>query len=127
MSADRTLSFRPRSNGRRQQREAFDAIRVGSVIRWKGRLRTVRRVTRLPDGLIYAVSFAKLKRSGYTSPLTIYHRSEIRCHFGGIVAHRKGPLCAVDLECRLSAAIDAGRDAGRDAAVTEHETVGVVW
>jgi hypothetical protein len=109
--------------------EPFDAIRVGSIIRWNRRQRTVRTITRHPNGAVYCVQFAKVARSGYRCPLTVYYRSELRKAFGGIVAHRKGPLCAVEMECALSKWIDEQEASVRyiDPPVTERETVGVIW
>lgn len=126
MSADTTLDRAPNWRVRRGP-EPFDAIKVGSIIRWNGRLRTVRTVTRYPDGTLYGVGFAKLRKSWACGPLTYYHRTDIRRAFGGIVANRKGPLCAVDVECRLSHAIDTNQDSGNAAIVKQDETVGVIW
>ena len=106
--------------------EEFDAIRVGSVIRWNRKLRTVRDVTYCECGFVMAVEFVKLCRSQYPSPLTIYFRTELHAAFGGIVAHRKLPLCATDTECTVSADIIEGRS-GNKVRVTQDETVGVLW
>lgn len=107
--------------------EPFDAIRLGSIIRWNGRLRTVRELRRYPNGRIHSIGFAKLRKSTYNGPMTSYLRPEIRTSFGGIVAHRKGPLCAIDLECRLTQAIETDRDSGWAPLVHQDETVGVIW
>lgn len=107
--------------------EDFDRIRVGDVIRWKGRPRTVRALRRSPDGCIRVIEFAKLRRSGYDWPLAIYWRSELRTFFGGTIARRKGPLCATDLECALTAQTEADPKAYERLAVTERDIAGVIW
>jgi hypothetical protein len=119
------VSHRP--NGSRRHREDFDAIRVGSVIRWNGRLRTIRTVSRYPDGTIFSVGFAKLRKSQYCGPMTYYFRTDIRRAFSGIVANRKGPLCSIDVECRLTKAIENDTDAGNRSGIHQDETVGVIW
>lgn len=125
--SERVIPFYARRQPRPEsQYEPFDAIREGDVIRWNGRLRTVRGVTRTPDDFVYSVRFAKLRRSGFPSPATVYWRSDVRQAFGGIVAHRSGPLCATDLECRVQAEIGHGKG-GILSTVTEDESVGVIW
>lgn len=106
--------------------EPFDVIRTGDVILWNGKPRTVRRVTRSQEDAVRVVEFAKLRRSQYPSPLTLYYRSELRRAFGGIVAHRKGPLCATEAECQITADIEEGRN-GHDCRIKQDETVGVIW
>ena len=106
--------------------EAIDAVRVGSVIRWNGRLRTVRSVMRCPNGHVRMVGFAKLVRSWTGRPCTHYTRSDLRPVFGGIVAHRKLPLCATDLECAVQAEFDK-EPVGAPPGVTDAEMIGRVW
>jgi hypothetical protein len=106
--------------------QPFDAIRVGTIIRWNGKMRTVRDASYCDCGFVQTVEFVKLCRSQYPSPLTIYFRTELRAAFGGIVAHRKLPLCANDVECTISADIIEGRS-GNHVRVQQEQAVGVRW
>lgn len=109
--------------------EPFDEILPGDVIRWNGRLRKVRKVNHYADDRIYSIHFAKLRRSGYPSPATIYFRTEIRNSFGGIV-FKGASLCTTAVECAMQKQIEAPFVPGdqlRALAVKESDTVGLVY
>ena len=127
MSAERVA--RPSCKMRRRDDyEPFDMIRVGDVIRFAGRLRTVRKISRTVDDKVLSVGFAKLKRSWTTSPLTIYGHADLRRQFGGIVARRKGRLCATETECQITRGVEEGLSGYEwRRRVTQRDTVGRVW
>ena len=80
--------WRPTPDGH----HGFDKIVVGDVILWNGKPRVVRDLERDSDGKIRALTFAIWRPSWTDRPYTIYFRSEIKKHFGGIIGHKKS-LC----------------------------------
>jgi hypothetical protein len=108
------------------QYEAFDDLMPGDVVRWHGRLRKVREVAYYPDDRVRSVGFAKLRCSGYPSPLTLYWRTEIRAAYGGTVA-RGTSLCTTPLECALTRQVEEDPRDHRSLRVTEHDVVGMIY
>jgi len=103
----------------------FDKIVVGDVILWNGKPRVVRDLERDSDGKIRTLTFAIWRPSWTDRPYTIYFRSEIKKHFGGIIGHKKS-LCESDLECRTQREIEEIRTHSRRRYVRAREMAGVV-
>ena len=108
----------------------LDRVLPGDVIRLSGRLRKVRKVTRLPGtDHVHSIHVLKIRRSGYSSPTTGIDRSSIVSPGGyewqGIVGHAS--LCTTDLECAVQRQIEAPHSVPyRKPAITENDTVGVL-
>jgi hypothetical protein len=116
--------FRRASMGRY---EAFDDLLPGDVVRWNGKLRKVRKVSRYPDDRVRTLTFAKLRKSGYRHPETHYWRPEVRKAFGGVIA-RNASLCTTPIECAMQKQIESERPIpGYELSVTQSDTVGVIY
>lgn len=107
----------------------LDRVIPGDVIRLSGRLRKVRRVTRLPGtDHVHSISVLKVRRSGYPAPDTVIGRSSIVSRGGyrwqGIVGHTE--LCTTELECAVQREIENRTVPYRRPEITERQTVGVL-
>ena len=97
---------------------AWDHMRRGDLVRWNGRLRKIRAVTRRsppensplygrlgPYGRFHSAQAVILRCSWTRKPTTIFSRSDCSSMFGGIV-QRNVSLHMTDLESRLQQWID---------------------
>ena len=101
----------------------LDCLLPGDVLRTpKGLLRKVRSVSYCACGdRVWAVTFAKVHRSRYNRPYTVYWRREIE---GWQLVATGVSLCSTRLECAVQQAVELMPPVGM--YITQDETVGLV-
>lgn len=134
--------FRQKSHWARKPYEWMDELEVGMVLLW-GKNKTPRKIRAIGRNPwtdhLHDVKFAKLQKSQFQDPTTVYMRCDIRRMSTPIL--KKVSLCTTDVECRLQRCIDAQeefleryragidrycQDTRIDRCITQGETVGVV-
>lgn len=101
----------------------LDRIVPGDIIDLAGTLRVVRAVTRTSADHVYTASFAKVRRSGYGSPLTVLHRWDILYRFRGIRGRYRLDATVFDRVLQAWIALDHPKP---PCSLTEDDVVGVL-